>query len=76
MAVKQVERRICDYCDREAHVDACLLCHKDFCFDHGDTYNTGDRYRSRPKFDLCDDCAKDIAAKLTQARKELSQREG
>ena len=66
MAVKQVERRICDFCDYEASADPCLLCHKDFCYDHGDTYRMEDRRAKRPRFALCNACANDLAAKLSQ----------
>ena len=67
MAVKQVERRMCDFCNHEASPAPCLLCHKDFCYDHGDTYRIADRQAKRPRFDLCDECASDLAAKLVQA---------
>ena len=65
MAVKQVERRMCDFCEeREASYSPCCLCHKDFCYEHGDSYTPGDRIHNRTKFDLCHGCAKDFAAKL------------
>ena len=70
MAVKQVERRFCDFCNHEASANPCLLCHKDVCYDHGDTYRPGDRQAKRPRFDLCDECAKDVVAKLSQVRRE------
>ena len=70
MAIKQVKRRICDFCEQEAHADPCLLCHKDFCYDHGDTYRIRDWEAKRPRFDLCDECANDLlrcGEKLSQA---------
>lgn len=82
MAVKQVERRICDFCDSEASVDPCLVCLKDFCYDHGDNYRSGERLPERQVIALCDVCRKDFAARLPWAMKQaksgerLSQREG
>ena len=67
MAVKQVERRICDYCDKEASSTPCCLCRKDFCYAHGNFYRPMYPDHHRPKFDLCDVCAKEFAAKLSQA---------
>ena len=65
MAIKQVERRICDFCEREASMEPCCLCHKDFCYSHGIAYRPVDREVGRPRgFPLCDDCAKDVAEKL------------
>ena len=64
MAVKQVERRICDFCDKEAVLDPCEICGKDFCYDHGDRYNPMERQARRPRFKVCDDCASDIVSKL------------
>ena len=67
MAVKQVERRICDFCDKEAALDPCEICGKDFCYDHGDRYSPMDRGNTgRPRFAVCDHCANDLAAKLAQ----------
>ena len=67
MAVKQVERRICDFCELEAVASPCLLCHKDFCYDHGDIYIRGDRQGKHPRLAFCDECADDLAAKLSPA---------
>ena len=67
MAIKLVERRICDFCDDQAGAGPCLLCHKDFCFDHGGNYRQGDLQAKRPRFDFCDECANDLKAKLAQA---------
>jgi hypothetical protein len=65
MAVKQVERRICDSCEREVSNEPCCLCHKDFCYSHGDIYRPGSWQKGRPKsFALCDDCTKDVVEKL------------
>ena len=70
MAIIQVERRICDVCDEEAHAAPCLLCRKDFCYAHGDRYGVGNWEAKRPGFDLCDECANDLAAKLSASLKE------
>lgn len=64
MAKKQVERRICDFCDSDAMATPCLVCLKDFCYAHGDRYTPVDRCGSRPRFSLCDACAKEFPAKL------------
>ena len=64
MAVKQVERRICDFCDHEASHTPCCLCHKDFCYSHGARYSPGDRQDRHLRIDLCDGCAEDFEAKL------------
>ena len=67
MAIKLVERRICDFCERqEASSFPCCLCHKDFCYAHGDSYTPGDRIQNRIRIDLCHDCAEDFAAKLAR----------
>ena len=67
MAVKQVERRICDYCDKEAYSNPCCLCRKDFCYAHGSFYMPADAGDHRSRFDLCDVCVKEFAAKVSQA---------
>ena len=72
MAVKQVARRICDFCDKEANAKTCVLCHKDFCFDHGDVYRPIDHESGRNRFDFCDVCAKVLAA-ATRALLEKAQ---
>jgi hypothetical protein len=70
MAVKSVERRICDFCDRQASINPCCLCHKDWCYDHGDAYRPSDRNAGRPqRFAFCDVCAKDLAAKHSEVLK-------
>ena len=64
MAVKQVERRICDYCDKDAAHSPCCLCHKDFCYSHGDGYRPGDWQARHLQIHLCDGCAGAFDAKL------------
>ena len=67
MAIKLVETRICDFCHWEACCHPCCLCSKDFCWAHGSLYRPEDPVDGRPRFDLCDVCAKEFAAKLAQA---------
>ena len=65
MGVKQVERRFCDFCDKEAASAPCCLCHKDFCYAHGDTYRPGDLSLLRRLLALCDVCRGALAKKLS-----------
>lgn len=57
MAIETVRCRICDFCKDEAVGQSCILCHKDFCFRHGDRYTPGDRTPLRHRLALCDICA-------------------
>ena len=69
MAIKQVQRRICDFCDKDASGEPCDFCHQDFCYSHGERYRAMDQEHSRPIFSFCDACARDLFAKLRAGSK-------